>query len=54
MCDNFDDDGFDVEDAAFWLGFIETQIEGETEELGCGDPAEDDLETDLDYPDKEN
>ena len=48
MCDNFDDDGIDLEDAAFWGGFAWTQVEGEKEEQDPGDPSpEDTLETDL-------
>ena len=49
MCD---DNFFD--DAKFWGGYAETQIEGEKEEQGPGDPSPDDiLETDLDYLDEE-
>ncbi|MEW6291662.1 MAG: hypothetical protein AB1545_17665 [Thermodesulfobacteriota bacterium] len=55
MCDNFDDDGIDIEDAArFWGGFVETQVEGEESEQDPGDPSpEDTLKTDLDYLDDE-
>ena len=50
MCD---DDFF--EDAAFWGGFVETQIEGEKDDQDPGDPeVADTLETDLDYLDEEN
>jgi hypothetical protein len=55
MCDNFDDDGIDIEDAAFWGGFVQTQVEGEEPEQDHGDPSpEDTLATDLDYLDEEN
>ena len=54
MCDDFDDDGFDLEDAAFWGGFVETQVEGEKEDQEQSDPSpEDTLKTDLDYLDEE-
>ena len=50
MCDNFDDDGIDLEDVIFWGGFVETQVEGEEAEQSPGDPSpEDTLATDLDY-----
>lgn len=52
MCDNFDDDGINLEDAAFWGGFVQTQVEGEEPEQDIGDPSpEDTLVTDLDYLD---
>lgn len=55
MCDDFDDDGMDVDDIAFAFGFIESQIEGEREEQDPGDPSpEDTLETDLDYLNEED
>lgn len=47
MCD-FDD--IDIEDIAFWGGFVETQIEGEQEEIEPKDPSpEDTLEIDNDF-----
>ena len=56
MCGEFfDDDGIDLEDAAFWGGFAWTQVEGEKEEQDPGDPSpEDTLKTDLDYLDEED
>jgi hypothetical protein len=52
MCD-FDDD-IDIEDAAFWGGFVQTQAESEENEQDPGDPSpEDTLKTDLDYLDEE-
>ena len=52
MCD---DDGIDISDIFHGFGFVETQIEGEKEEQGPGEPSpEDTLETDLDYLDKED
>ena len=50
MCDDFDDDRFDLEDAAFWGGFALTQLDGEENCQDPGDPSpEDTLATDLDY-----
>jgi hypothetical protein len=50
MCDN---DGIDISDIAHGFGFVETQIEGEKEEQGPGDPeVADTLKTDLDYLDE--
>jgi len=40
MCDNFDDDGIDLEDAAFWGGFVLTQVE--EAEQNPGDPSPED------------
>ena len=51
MCDH---DDFNIDDIADAFGFFETQIEGERDEDGPGDPSvEDTLKTDLDYLDDE-
>ena len=43
------------ENASFWGGFVETQVEGEKEEQDPGDPSpEDTLQTDLNYLDEED
>lgn len=36
--DFFDDNGIDVGDAAFWGGFVETQVEGEKKENEPDEP----------------
>ena len=56
MCGEFfDDDGIDLEDAAFWGGFAWTQVEGEKEERYTNDPKpEDTLKIDNDILIDEN
>ena len=52
MCD---DNGIDLEDAAFWGGLAWSHAEAEKEEQDPGDPSPaDTLKTDLDYLDEED